>query len=457
MAWAAGERLKDVDVARTLIASLDYEQRRRLDADAPARFEAPTGSSLLIDYTRRRRGWRSMSVCRKCSAKTGIQASPMAAVAPMLALSPFRAAAQGDHEGLAGLLARLVCSGADRNARALSEASVARRSAQRPADTAGQTKRLLMLPTIEDVKTAAKRIEGITVRTPLLRADALDEATGAKAWVKAECLQRGGAFKMRGATNAIAALAPEVRARGVLAFSSGNHAIAVSTAAKIFGVPATIVMPADAPRIKLETTRANGAEVVTYDRVNESREEIGAKISNERGYALIKPFDDPYVIAGQGTCGLEVGEEIEPDIVFVPASGGGLSAGVSLALPHARIIAVEPEGHNDIERTFAAGSIQRNAPGIRSICDGLLTEQMGELTYAIARDRFERVVTVSDDAVLKAMKFAFQRLKVVLEPSGAAPLAALLKGEVDVAGRTVAVIGSGGNVDAETFIRALSA
>ncbi|HYD88505.1 MAG TPA: threonine/serine dehydratase [Vitreimonas sp.] len=315
----------------------------------------------------------------------------------------------------------------------------------------------MMIPTIEDVKAAAKRIQGIAVRTPLLRNDALDAHTGAKIFVKAECLQRGGAFKMRGATNAIAALSPEARARGVIAFSSGNHAIAVSTAAKLFGIEATIVMPADAPKIKLETTRANGATVVTYDRVKESREEIGARIAAEKGASLIKPFDDPFVIAGQGTCGLEIGEEISPDIVFVPASGGGLSAGVALALPGARIIAVEPQEHNDIARTLESGSIQRNAPGIRSICDGLLTEQMGEIPYAIARERFEMAVGVSDDAVRRAMKFAFRYLKVVLEPSGAASLAAALEGGVDLSGKTVAVIASGGNVDAETFTQALTA
>ena len=315
----------------------------------------------------------------------------------------------------------------------------------------------MYVPTIEDVKAAAERIKGIAVRTPLLRNDWLDEAAGARVFVKAECLQRGGAFKMRGAANALAALSPEVRARGVLAFSSGNHAIAVSTAAKHFGVAATIVMPADAPKIKLDTTRALGAEVVTYDRVRESREEIGAKLSTEKGASLIKPFDDPFVIAGQGTAGLEVAEEISPDIVFVPASGGGLATGVALALPNARIIAVEPAEHNDIQRTLAAGSIQRNEPGIRSICDGLLTEQMGEITYKIARERFERVVAVTDDAVRRAMKFAFFRLKLVLEPSGAASLAALLEGGVDVQGKTVAIIASGGNVDAQTFIGALNA
>ncbi len=314
-----------------------------------------------------------------------------------------------------------------------------------------------MIPTIEDVRAAAKRIEGIAVRTPLVRNDALDAITGARVFIKAECLQRGGAFKMRGAANAIAALPADVRAKGVIAFSSGNHAIAVSTAAKHFGVDATIVMPADAPRIKLETTRSLGATVVTYDRVNESREAIGARLAEEKGASLIKPFDDPFVVAGQGTCGLEVAEEIAPDLVFVPASGGGLSTGVALALPATRVIAVEPEAHNDIARSLETGSIQRNAPGTRSICDGLLTEQMGEIPFAIAQKRFEAVLGVSDEAVLRAMKFAFHHLKLVLEPSGAASLAALLSGEIDVAGKTVAVIASGGNVDAETFARALAA
>jgi threonine dehydratase len=315
----------------------------------------------------------------------------------------------------------------------------------------------MYVPTINDVRAAAERIKGIAVRTPLIRNDALDAALGAKAFVKAENLQRGGAFKMRGATNAIAALSPEVRARGVIAFSSGNHAIAVSTAAKLFGIKATIVMPSDAPRIKLETTRGNGATVVTYDRVNESREEIGAKISGETGASLIKPFDDRNVIAGQGTLGLEIAEEISPDILVVQGSGGGLSTGTALALPNARVFVVEPEGHDDIARTLKAGSIQRNAPGIRSICDGLLTEQMGEITYAIARERFSGAVAVSDAEVRRAMRFAFRHLKLVLEPSGAAALAAALEGKVEFKGKTVAIVASGGNVDEETFIEALRA
>lgn len=313
-----------------------------------------------------------------------------------------------------------------------------------------------MIPTIDDVKAAAERIKGVAVRTPLIRNDALDAATGAKVWVKAENLQRGGAFKMRGAANAIGALSPEVRARGVIAFSSGNHAIAVSTVAKLYGIPATIVMPSDSPQIKLETTRGNGADVVTYDRINESREAIGERLLEEKGGSLIKPFDDPMIVAGQGTAGLEIGDEITPDVLLVQASGGGLSTGCALALPSARIIAVEPQGHDDIARSLESGSIQRNAPGIRSICDGLLTEQMGEIPFAIARERFERVVAVSDEQVLRAMKFAFRNLKLVLEPSGAATLAALLEGTLDLKGQTIAIIASGGNVDAETFARSLA-
>lgn len=313
-----------------------------------------------------------------------------------------------------------------------------------------------MTPTIEDVRAAAGRIEGVAVRTPLLRCDALDQATGATVFVKAECLQRGGAFKMRGAANAVASLSPQARSRGVIAYSSGNHAIAVSTAARLAGVEATIVMPSDAPRIKLETTRANGARVVAYDRLRESREEIGARIAGEAGAALIKPFDAAEVIAGQGTVGLEIAAEIAPDIVLAPASGGGLASGLALALPGARILAVEPKGHDDIAQSLATGTLQRNAPGVRSICDGLLSEHMGELTYAIARERFAGALSLGDDAVRRAMKFAFQQLKIVCEPSGAIALAAALEGGLDLRGKTVVVIASGGNVDAEMFASALA-
>lgn len=314
----------------------------------------------------------------------------------------------------------------------------------------------MRIPTHGDVQAARERIRGIAVRTPLLRNDELDAITGARVFVKAESLQRGGAFKMRGAANAIAALAPEARRHGVLAYSSGNHAIAVATAAKVFGISATIVMPSDAPSIKIETTRGLGAEIIAYDRVRESRESIGSGIAAARGLTIVRPFDDPEVIAGQGTVGLEIAEEIAPDLVLTPASGGGLASGLALALPEAAIFAVEPSGHDDLARTLAAGKIETNPPGVRSICDGLLTERIGDITYAIAKQRFAGVLVQPDDAVLRAMRFAFLKLKLVLEPSGAIALAAALEGAINMSNKAVVVIASGGNVDAATFARALA-
>jgi threonine dehydratase len=317
----------------------------------------------------------------------------------------------------------------------------------------------MIIPTFADIEVAADRIAGVARRTPLLSSDALDEAAGARVFVKAECLQRFGAFKLRGAYNRIAAMSGAERERGVLAFSSGNHGIAVSASAKLFGVSAAIVMPADAPQMKLEKVRALGADIITYDRLRESREEIGARIAGEQGRALVKPFDDPFVIAGQGTIGLEIAEEISPDVVLAPGSGGGLVCGTAIGVqarhPHAQVYAVEPEGHDDIARSLAADSIQTNAPGVRSICDALLVDRMGDITFEIARTRLAGALAVSDEHVRAAMRFAFANLKIVLEPSGAAALAALLSGALDVRGRTVAVVASGGNVDAAMFARAI--
>jgi threonine dehydratase len=310
--------------------------------------------------------------------------------------------------------------------------------------------------TLGDIRAAAARIKGAAVRTPLLRSDALDAATGARVFVKAECLQRGGAFKFRGAMNAIASMSEAERARGVLAYSSGNHAIAVSTVCRLFGAPAVIVMPADVPRAKLDVVRAQGAEIVLYDRVHESRESIGAKLSHARGLHLVAPFNDARVIAGQGTVGLEIGEEIAPDIVLVPASGGGLAAGVAVALPGARVYLVEPEGHDDAARSLASGRIETNAPGVRSICDALMSPAPGEITFAIGRELWAGAAAVADAATLRAMRFAFERLKLVLEPGGAIALAAALEGAIDLKGANVAVVASGGNVDAEMFARALA-
>ncbi|MGE0044243.1 MAG: threonine/serine dehydratase [Hyphomonadaceae bacterium] len=318
----------------------------------------------------------------------------------------------------------------------------------------------MILPTFADVQAAADRIAHAVRRTPLFRDDALSERLEADIYVKAECLQRFGAFKLRGAFNKLAAMPEDVRANGVLAFSSGNHAIAVSAAAKHFGVSATIVMPADAPRAKMERVKALDGEVVPYDRVTEDREAIGAKIAAERGLPIVKPFDDPYIIAGQGTAGLEIAQEIEPDIVMAPASGGGLATGIALAVKHlhpgAVVYAVEPQGHDDIARSLAAGSIQTNEPGVRSICDALLVDRMGAAPFALARANLAGALTVSDDEVRAAMRHAFTELRLVLEPSGAAALAALMAGRVDARGKTVAIVASGGNVDAAAYAAAIA-
>jgi len=314
----------------------------------------------------------------------------------------------------------------------------------------------MQLPTIEDIRAARERIAGYVDRTPLLRSDVLDAKTNARVFVKAECLQRGGAFKMRGATNKIGALSPHERARGVLAYSSGNHAIAVATVARLYAIPATIIMPADAPKAKIERTRAQGAEILFYDRVGEIREQIGARLVAERGLPLVKPFDDPFVIAGQGTIGLEIAEDIAPDIALAPASGGGLAGGIAIAMPHAKTYAVEPREHDDLLRSLETGEIVENAPGVRSICDALMAPRPSDLTFAVAQKHLAGALSVTDDEVRAAMRFAFEELKIVVEPGGAAALAAVLTGRLDLSGKIVAVVVSGGNVDAETFREALA-
>lgn len=317
------------------------------------------------------------------------------------------------------------------------------------------------MPTLADVEAAAARIAPYIRRTPLLRSDALDALTGATVVVKAECLQRFGAFKARGAFNRIASMDPAERRNGVLAYSSGNHAQAVAGAARAFGVPSVIVMPADAPLVKVENTRALGAEIVFYDRVTEDREAIGVSLAERRGLALVKPFDDPSVVAGQGTVGLEIVQDFGTvDVALVPASGGGLVTGIAVALttfsPGVAVYGVEPEGHDDIARSLRSGERESNAPGVRSICDALLTERMGALNFAIARERLAGAVAVTDDAVRDAMRFAFRELRVVLEPGGSIALAALLHGAVEARGRRIAVVASGGNVDAAQYAAIIS-
>jgi threonine dehydratase len=316
------------------------------------------------------------------------------------------------------------------------------------------------LPELADIEAAALRLRDVVRRTPLLESDALNELIGGRLLCKAECLQRTGSFKLRGAYNTISQLAGQP----VVAYSSGNHAQGVAAAAKLLGVPATIVMPADAPAIKIANTRALGAEVRLYDRAREVREEIGAEIAQRTGAALVKPYDDPRIIAGQGTAGLEAAEQlreqgIEVDAALLPCGGGGLIGGCSIALaaafPAVAIFSVEPQGFEDTARSLAAGERVANAPGAQSICDALLAPMPGELTFPLHRRYLAGGLAVSDAEVGRAMAAAFRHLKVVVEPGGAVALGAVLSGRFDARGRTVLVMLSGGNVDAGLFAEIL--
>jgi threonine dehydratase len=318
----------------------------------------------------------------------------------------------------------------------------------------------IALPTAADIEAAAKRLDGIAVRTPLINAPVLDERLGARVFLKAETMQRTGSFKFRGAYNKISSIPPERRAAGVVAYSSGNHAQGVAAAAKLLGMRATIVMPADAPRLKRERTAALGAEIILYDRDKEDRAAIAKKIVTERGATLVPPYDDPLIIAGQGTIGREIVEDLErlglkPEIVVVGASGGGLAAGISLGVkarvPAAKFYTVEPEGFDDTLRSFTSGKREANARMSGSICDALMSNTPGELTFPINRELIGAGITASDTEVAAAVRYAFQELKLVVEPGGAIGLAALLAGKLDVKGKVVVGILSGGNVDAELF------
>lgn len=320
------------------------------------------------------------------------------------------------------------------------------------------------LPNYADVLEADARIRPFALETPLLRSDALDDATGARVFVKAECLQPRGAFKIRGAANAMLKIPLEARAKGVVAFSSGNHAQGIAMMAKALRMAATIVVPSDAPLGKLESVRRDGAKIVTYDRVKESREAIGAEIAARTGATLIEPFDHKDVIAGQGTCGLEMVRQAramgaEFDDVVVCTSGGGLAAGIALGLQSAsrmpKMILAEPEGHDDFGRSLRAGVHMSNETGIRSIQDALLTQTPGFLTLPILQSVNSQAVSVSDEEALHAMAFAFKYFRLVLEPGGAAALAAVLSGKFGVKGRVIGVTASGGNVDPATYAQAL--
>jgi threo-3-hydroxy-L-aspartate ammonia-lyase len=312
---------------------------------------------------------------------------------------------------------------------------------------------------LDDIRAAAARLEGVANRTPVFTSRTLDDRVGASVHVKAECFQRGGAFKFRGAYNKIASLAPDVRGRGVLAYSSGNHAQAVAIAARLLGTSATIVMPEDAPSAKLEATRGYGAEVVSYDRWNEDREEIGRRLAEERGVELVRPYDDPLVMAGQGTTALELLDDVpDLDVIVVPVGGGGLIAGCATAAkalrPDIRMIGVEPEAGDDTRQSLALGErVHIDVP--RTIADGLQAAEPGELTFEVNRLLLDEVVTVSDDEILEAMAFLFDRMKLVVEPSGAVGIAALLTGGIEASGKNAGVVISGGNVGVTRFAELL--
>jgi threonine dehydratase len=317
---------------------------------------------------------------------------------------------------------------------------------------------------IDMIHAAAERIQGHGRKTPMLSSPFLDEIAGRKLLVKAECLQHTGSFKFRGAWSAISALGEAERKRGVIAFSSGNHGQGIPFAAAHFGAPAVVVMPKDAPSLKIENTRALGAEVILYDRETEDRDEIGARLAKERGLTLIKPFDNAEVIAGQGTTGLEIAEQaqefgVTSGDVLVCCGGGGLTSGIALALeahaPDMRARPVEPEGYDDVSRSLAAGTIQRNSRQSGGICDAIITPQPGELTFPIMQRLCGSGIVVTEDEALKAMALIFQRLKVVAEPGGAVAVAAALFHADEIEGDAVVAVISGGNVDAAMFTRAL--
>ena len=308
---------------------------------------------------------------------------------------------------------------------------------------------------IDDVRSAAAALDGVAHRTPVLSSRTLDAATGATVFCKAECYQRGGAFKFRGAYSMISRVPPEERARGVAAYSSGNHAQAVAIAAAMLDAPAVILMPEDAPAAKLDATRGYGAEVVTYDRYSQDRDQLGRELAESRGLTLVPPYEHPLVMSGQGTAALELLEQAPSlDALLVPVGGGGLLAGCATAAkalaPDIEMIGVEPEQGDDTRRSLAAGERVR-IPMPRTIADGQQVETPGELTFEVNRQLADSVELVSDGEIIDAMLFAFDRMKVVLEPSGACALAALLAGRVHLPGRRVGVVLSGGNVGAARF------
>ncbi len=312
----------------------------------------------------------------------------------------------------------------------------------------------------DDVVAAAARLRGVAHRTPVVTSRTLDRVTGAEAYLKCENLQRMGAFKFRGAFNRLAQLSEAERERGVVAYSSGNHAQGVALAAQLLGIPATILMPEDAPAAKVAATREYGAEVIFFDRERSHRADLAAALARERGATLVPPYDDVAIIAGQGTTALELLQEAPGlDALLVPVGGGGLLAGCAVAAAHLRagiaIYGVEPEAGDDFAQSFARGE-RVTIPVPRTIADGQQTVAPGELTFPIVRRLCAGILTVSDDALRGAMRFAFERLKLVVEPSGAAALAALLAGKLALRGRRVGIVVSGGNVDPARYASILT-
>lgn len=320
-------------------------------------------------------------------------------------------------------------------------------------------------PTFNDVLAARDRLSGQAVVTPLLRVAELDRRTGGTILVKAENLQIAGAFKFRGAYNRLVQLDADARVRGVVAWSSGNHAQGVAAAGMRLGLRTTIVMPGDAPAIKVDNTRRMGAEVVFYDRYKDNRELIGRQLSEHSGATIVPPYEDPHIIAGQGTVGLEMAAQaqdlhgVKLDAVLVPCGGGGLISGCALALAGAscgtKVYCVEPEGFDDTARSLATGTRQQSIKGATSLCDALMAPTPGELTFQINRRLLAGGFAVNDEMVLAAMLFAWRELKLVIEPGGAVALAAVLHGAIDCTGKTIGIVLSGGNVDAEIYRRAL--
>lgn len=321
---------------------------------------------------------------------------------------------------------------------------------------------IMPLPTHVDVLNARDRISGMVHTTPVLTNAALNEAVGALCFFKAECLQETGSFKLRGAMNRLLQIPTDKYSAGVVAFSSGNHAQGVARAAQRLGMPAVIVMPEDAPKVKVEGVRADGAEIRFYDRQAESREDIAAQIATDRGAILVPSFDDPMIIAGQGTCGLEFHEQVgQLDALSCCAGGGGLITGIALAFegvsPKTQIWTAEPKGHDDWRRSLIAGQSVPNAPGVRSICDAILTPRPGEMTWALGKRLLYGGLVVSDDQIKEAMRLAFRHLKVALEPGGAAALAAALFALPEhLRSKKIGVVLTGGNVSPDLFAKVLA-